>query len=88
MATPNTCYTTYRGEHALLEHHIMFDYSLSSPAPTHEGRTSGYFDDSAMHTLLGLEDDDQVMHLGTYGLKEPGAEPVDLSLLRDGSFNQ
>ena len=54
----------------------------------HEGRTLGYFNDSAMCTLLGLEDDDQVMHSGTYSPKEPGAEPVDLSLLWDGSFNQ
>ena len=59
----------------------MFDYSLSSPAPTHKGRTSGYFDDSATHTLLGLEEDDQVMHSCTYSLKELGAEPVALSLL-------
>ena len=66
----------------------MFDYSLSSPAPTHEGRTSGYFDDSATHTLLGLKEDDQVMHSGTYGLKELGAKPVALSLLQDGSFDQ
>ena len=28
------------------------------------------------------------MHSGTYGPKEPGAEPVDLLLLRDGSFDQ
>ena len=28
------------------------------------------------------------MHSGTYGLKELGAEPVALSLLRDGSFDQ
>ena len=41
-----------------------------------------------MHTLLGLKDDDQVMHSGTYGLKEPGAEPVALSLLQDGLFDQ
>ena len=54
----------------------------------HEGRTLGYFDDSTTHTLLGLEDDDQVMHLGTYGLKELGAKPVALSLLRDRSFDQ
>ena len=88
MIAPNTRYAAYRSEHASLGHRITFDYSLSSPAPMHEGRTSGYFDDSATHTLLGLEEDDQVMHSGTYGLKEPGAEPVALSLLRDGSFNQ
>ena len=81
MIAPNAHYAAYRSEHALLGHRITFDYSLSSPAPTHEGRTSGYFNDSATHTLLGLEEDDQVMHLGTYGLKEPGAKPVALSLL-------
>ena len=88
MATPNACYATYQGEHVSLGHRIMFNYSLSSPVPMHKGRTLGYFDDSTMHTLLGLEDDDQVMHSGTYGLKEPGAEPVDLSLLWDRSFDQ
>ena len=88
MIAPNTRYTAYQSEHASIGHHITFDYSLSSPAPTHEGRTSGYFDDSATHTLLGLEEGNQVMHSGTYGLKEPGAKPVALSLLRDGSFNQ
>ena len=88
IIAPSARYAVYRSEHASLGHRITFDYSLSSPAPMHEGRTSGYFDDSATHTLLGLKEDDLIMHLGTYGLKEPGAEPVDLSLLRDGSFNQ
>ena len=81
MIAPNAHYTTYQSEHASLGHRIMLDYSLSSLAPTHEGRTLGYFNDSATHTLLGLKEDDQVMHSGTYGLKEPGAEPVALSLL-------
>ena len=56
----NARYAAYRGKHASLGHHITFNYSLSSPVPMHEGRTLGYFDDSATHTLLGLEDDDQV----------------------------
>ena len=73
MIAPNARYATYRSEHASLGHRITFDYSLSSPVPMHEGRTSGYFNDSAMHTLLGLEEDNQVMHSGTYGLKELGA---------------
>ena len=38
--------------------------------------------------MLGLEEDNQVMHSGTYGPMELGAEPVDLSLLWDGSLNQ
>ena len=88
MTAPNARYAAYRGKHVSLGHRITFDYSLSSPAPMHEGRTSGYFDDSATHTLLGLKDDDQVMHSGTYGPKELGAEPVDLSLLWDRSFDQ
>ena len=88
MIAPSACYATYRSEHASLRHRITFDYSLSSPVPTHRGRTLGYSDDSTTHTLLGLEEDDQVMHSGTYSLKEPGAEPVALSLLRDGSFDQ
>ena len=81
MTAPNAHYATYQSEHTLLGHRITFDYSLSSLVPTHEGGTSGYFDDSTTHTLLGLKEDDQVMHSGTYGLKEPGAEPVALSLL-------
>ena len=88
MITPSARYATYRSEHASLGHCITFDYSLLSPAPMHEGRTSGYFDDSAMHTLLGLEEDDQVMHSGTYSFKELGAKPVALSLLQDRSFDQ
>jgi len=48
----------------------------------------GYYDDSATRALLGLEEVDLIMHSGTYGPKEPGAEPVALSLLRDGSFDQ
>jgi hypothetical protein len=88
MIAPSTRYAAYQSEHASLGHRITFDYSLSLPAPTHGGRTLGYSDDSATHTLLGLEEDDQVMHLGTYSLKEPGAEPVALLLLRDRSFDQ
>jgi len=84
----NSRYAVYSREHASLEHRITFDYTLSSPAPTHEGKTLGYYDDSATRALLGLEEVDLIMHSGTYGPKEPGAEPVALSLLRDGSFDQ
>jgi len=84
----NSRYATYHREHASLGHRITFDYSLSSPAPTHEGRTSGFFEDSATRALLALNDEDLVMHSGSYGPKEPGAEPVDLSSLQDGSFDQ
>ena len=82
------CYTAYHREHASLNHHITFDYSLSSPAPKHKGRTLGYYDDSTTCTLLALDVDDHVMHSGTYGPKEPGVEPVDLLLLEDGLFDQ
>ena len=81
MIAPSAHYTAYQSEHASLRHRITFNYSLLSPGPMHKGRTSGYFDDSTTHTLLGLKEDDLIMHLGTYGLKEPGAEPVALSLL-------
>lgn len=54
----------------------------------HKGKTSGYFNDSATHTLLGLEEVNWVMHSGTYSPKEPGAELVDLLLLLDGLFDQ
>jgi len=81
-------YAEYNKSHATISHRITFDYQLSSPALMEEGKSSGYFDDSAMHALLALDEDDLLMHSGTYGPKEPGAEPVVLAFLREGNLDQ
>lgn len=81
-------YADYHRSHASIQHRTSFDYELSSPAPISEGLASGYFDDEATRSLLALEEADQVMHSGTYGPKEPGGEPIELSLLREGTYDQ
>lgn len=60
----------------------------SSPAPTDQGPTKGYFDDSATRSLLGLSPDDAVLHSGTYGLKELSVQPIKLSSLRPHKYDQ
>ena len=47
----------------------------------HEGKIKGYFDDKATRILLSLEPQDLLLHAGTYGMKEPGCQPVQLSVL-------
>jgi hypothetical protein len=53
------------------------------PAPVNEGALHGFFDDQATRSLLGLVDGDVLLSSGTYGLKEPGQRPIQLSTLRE-----
>ena len=69
-------------------HPISFDREASAPAPVQEGARSGYFKDDLTRELLGLEAADHLLHSGSYGHKEPGRAPVDLSLVRGGSYDQ
>ena len=70
--------------HASYHTRISFDPAASSPAPVEEGQISGYFNDSLSRTLLGLTDNEQLLHSGTYGSKEPGQFPTAFSLIREG----
>ena len=61
---------------------ISCDPTESSPAPTHLGQPSGYFNDEATRVLLGLNADAVPLNSGTYGEEELGVKPVKISLLR------
>ena len=80
--------SAFHPSHASIRHRIGFDATLSSPAPVSEGAASGYFNDDATRRLLGLEDDDSLLHSGTYGDREPGGSPVELSFLLEGTYDQ
>src|SRR5271170_5699302 len=69
-------------------HPISFDREASAPAPVQEGARSGYFKDDLTRELLGLEAADHLLHSGSYGHKEPGRAPIDLSLICGGSYDQ
>jgi hypothetical protein len=58
------------------------------PAPVQEGALSSYFKDGLTRELLGLEATDHLLHSGSYGHKEPGRAPVDLTLVHGRSYDQ
>ena len=66
----------------------MYDASKSSPAPVSEGAKTGYFDDQATKDLLRLTIQDPLLNDGSYGVKEPGQYPIEVSWLREGSYDQ
>jgi hypothetical protein len=67
---------------------ISCDPSFSSPAPVHEGKLSGYFDDDITRLLLGLGPQDTLLHSGTYGSSEPGVRPVSFTIVRERIYDQ
>ena len=75
-------------QHESAFHRIGFEPSNSSPARIQQGVKYGYFDDTATKALLGLDDDDTPLNAGTYGRKELGQDPIEMSVLRDGSYDQ
>jgi hypothetical protein len=80
--------TSSTAPHRSIHHRVTYDLADTSPAPALDGPQSGYFDDQLTRELLGLTEEDSLTHAGTYGPKEPGQMPVDVSWLRGGSYDQ
>lgn len=92
-SSPPTCYSCLvmsqkQNFHASLLHGISFDQTVSSPTPSQEGRSRGYFDDHLTCDLLGLAREDILLHSGTYGKKDLGQLPVDIRLATKESLDQ
>ena len=75
-------------QHESAAHRIGFEPSDSSPARVHQGIKYGYFDDAATKALLGLDDNDTLLNADTYGHKELGQDPIEMTILCEGSYNQ
>ena len=75
-------------QHESGSHRIGFEPSASSPAPTLQGARRGYFEDSATKCLLQLSDNEVLLNSGTYGGKELGQSPIEMSFIRDGDYDQ
>lgn len=58
------------------------------PAPIKEGSRAGYFDDRLTRHLLALTSEEILLSLGTYGSKDLGQTPVDITILRESSYNR
>ena len=75
-------------QHESGSHWIGFELSASSPAPTLQGARHGYFEDSTTKCLLRLSDNEALLNSGTYGGKELGQSPIEMSFIRDGDYDQ
>ncbi len=75
-------------QHESASHRIGFEPSASSPAPAYQGARRGYFDDTATKRLLRLSDEEVLLNSGTYGSKELGQLPIEMSFIRDGDYDQ
>ena len=74
--------------HSSIHHRVTYDAFESSPAPAQEGPQNGYFNDQATRELLRLSGEDSLLHAGTYGFKEPGQAPIDITWLENGTYDQ
>ena len=72
-------------QHESASHRIGFEPSASSPTPAHQGVRRGYFDDEVTKCVLRLSDEEVLLKSGTYGNKELGQLPIEMSFLRDGT---
>ena len=73
-------------QHESASHRIGFEPAASSPAPVHQGARRGYFDDSATKRLLRLSDEEVLLNSGTYGSKELGQLPIEMSFICDRDY--
>jgi hypothetical protein len=58
------------------------------PAPIEEGSRAGYFDDRLTRHLLALSSEDVLLRSGTYGSKDLGQTPIDITALRGSSYDR